>query len=123
MDLGSGLPFAIRPPALICGYRVTELPDALPRVDTITGTADPLVNSAFLALGTRATVSGEGFSAVTAVAIEDTPVRIVSQSDDALEIEIPTNLDLTPQRFNERDIRLLRGVEVLWRVRVKLRPR
>ena len=98
--------------------RVTELPDSLPRIDSVVRTAQPARS---LLAETNAMISGEGFSALTAVTVGDVPARIVSQSDCLLEIEIPANLPgLTPQESFIGDVKLLRAGEVLRKVRVQV---
>ena len=100
-------------------YRVTELPDSLPRIDTVLDATQP---GESLAAGANATISGEGFSVVTEVTVGDVPVRIVSQSDCLLEIEMPAILPgQTPQSAFTGQVRLLRGSEVLRHIRVQVR--
>lgn len=102
----------------ISAYRVTELPETLPRIDRAVNSAQPRNG---LTAGTNASIAGEGFSVVTAVTIGDVPARIVSQSDCLIEIEIPATLPgLTPQAIFTGDLRLLRGSEVLQQIRVQV---
>ena len=102
----------------ISAYRVIESPETLPRIDAVVNSAQPRNG---LTAGTTATISGEGFSVVTAVTVGDVSARIVSQSDCLLEIEIPANLPgLTPQAIFNGDVRLFRGSEVLQQVRVQV---
>lgn len=111
----------LSPELRVSAYRVTELPDSLPRVDAIVNTVQP--RSEFRA-GSNATISGEGFSEVTAVTIDDLPVRIVSQSDSAIEFEIPVTLPpgLTPLTLFSGEVRLLKADEVVWRILVQIYP-
>ena len=98
--------------------RVTELPDSLPRIDSVIRTAQ---RASSLLAGTNATISGEGFSVVTTATVGDVPARIVSQSDCLLEIEIPANLPgLTPQANFTGQLRLLRDSQVLQQIRVQV---
>ncbi len=109
------------PDQLTCAYRVTEVPDSSPRIDAVVNSAQARDN---LFTGTNATISGEGFSLVTAVTVGDVPARVVSQSDCLLEIEIPPTLPgVTPQTSFPFDVRLLRDGEVLRQIRVRVYPR
>ena len=104
----------------VCAFRGTESPDFLPRIDAL---VDSLRVRDPLAPGANATISGEGFSMVTAVTVGELPARIVSQSDCLLEIEIPPNLPgVTPQTNFTGDVRLLRDGEVLRQVRIQVFP-
>ena len=104
----------------VCAFRGTESPDFLPRIDTL---VDSLRLRGPLAPGANATISGEGFSVVTAVTVGELPARIVSQSDCLLEIEIPPNLPgVTPQTNFTGDVRLLRDGEVLRQIRIQVFP-
>ena len=108
------------PDQLTCAYRVTELPDSLPRIDAVVNSAQPKDNPT---TGTNAAISGEGFSLVTAVTVGNVPARIVSQSDCLLEIEIPPTLPgVTPQTSFLFDVRLLRDGEVLRQISIRVFP-
>lgn len=73
----------------ISGFRVREAAAELPRIDAVLRSSRP---GDSLVAGTSATISGEGFLAVTSVQVGTVASRILHQSDTVIEIELPTVL-------------------------------
>ena len=99
--------------------RVTELPDSLPRIDSVVSTSAPTQR---LVAGANATIIGDGLSSVSAVNLLGRSFPIVTQTETGLEVAIPVDLPF-PELFSAgADLQLDSSQKTLRQVRIRIYP-